>query len=319
MQGKERILSFFRSKDLLNAKKIFRRELENPLSLHSKAYSFSQREEEPEKLLSLHSKAYSFSQREEEPKKLLSPRKEAYSFSQGETEVNLNTEEDFNDYSLLKNAPLQVKNKENNLSFNIAYGTPFYVPREQSCPRKLFLVYVVGEIEKAKEDIKRFSCLSWSFIYLIVEAEKSDKYLPLVTLFPNIILIFCKKNKGYYAMGELWNLAHKFHHGLIFYFMGSDILKKGVEEEIFSLLDNRWLEILADFPSVDILAWKANSKGHVWYNAFWVKSSYLRKLKEPPGNKKNFYYMKWLAARISPYSILQTCREKCNLGEYYYS
>jgi len=282
MRGKERILSFFHSKELLNA----------PKKLSPKR----------------------------KPENLSSPCKEVYSFSQEDKEVNLNTEDEFSDYSPLKDAPLRVKNKENNFFFDIAYGIPFFVPREQSFSRELFLVYLPREIEEAKRDIERFLVLSWSSIYLIVEEEKYEKYLSLVTLSPKITLIFCKKNKRCYAMKELWNLAHKFPHSLIFYFLGSDIVKKGLEEEISSsLLDSRWIEILSDFPSIDMLAWKANSEGYVWYNAFWIKSSYLVSLKEPPENKKNFYYMEWLTEKLFPYSVLQTCRDKCNLGEYYYS
>jgi len=55
------------------------------------------------------------------------------------------------------------------------------------------------------------------------------------------------------------------------------------------------LFVFTNFPSIDKIGAKCNQEGFVWFNYWWVRSSYIKDMECPLKTTNRYYYESWLA------------------------
>jgi hypothetical protein len=82
-----------------------------------------------------------------------------------------------------------------------------------------------------------------------------------------------------------------------------DVIRTVDNERLTRIVIKPWKDIVEHFEKRTELmkaGYALASSGHVWYNFFWVRSSYVRRLDEPVIDMNRYYYEGWLGGRLKP-------------------
>jgi hypothetical protein len=207
---------------------------------------------------------------------------------------------------------------ENGLEINIVYFINTYCSTNYA---PLFIAQMEdlkqsGLLERAKLFI--VACTSeWTFLHhvqaLVPQAE---------------VDIHTENNHEYFGISKVWQLAQNDPNKIILYFHSKGISRIAqpsenfprtyLERRIFALVIRDWariLHIFDVFPSVDKVGVFGSPQGWIWYNFFWVRSSYAAGLEEPVETERRWYYEEWLA-RYLPKNRKEKGEKVCNQENY---
>lgn len=111
----------------------------------------------------------------------------------------------------------------------------------------------------------------------------------------------CYEYPGIQLVYSLANQNHSSTHYILYFHSKSMSRYKGVREEFEKSLHSTviapWKHVLSIFnnhPSIDKIGWSASEYGFMWYNYWWVRSSYIVKVESPVKTSRRHYYEDWL-------------------------
>jgi hypothetical protein len=134
---------------------------------------------------------------------------------------------------------------------------------------------------------------------------------------PNVVVDVTMENRFEYpGIRAVWDIAHEKHLSesnanstYILYFHTKGMfnhnpktLINGVrtpfEKHLFETVVEKWAkaaEILDEKPHINKVGYAVAPNGFMWFNFWWARASYIRRLTQPVINMKNrFYYEGWL-------------------------
>jgi len=138
------------------------------------------------------------------------------------------------------------------------------------------------------------------------------KDLVLKTI-PNAkVYLYNKNTFEYHGIRQVWSLAHSLANSsnlgadVILYFHTKSMVNNRPGEaqarsemnlKLTNAVIKPWRSIIHRFsidPSIDRAGYVVAGHGWVWYNFFWARASYLRRLVRPLENPNRLYYEGWL-------------------------
>jgi hypothetical protein len=103
----------------------------------------------------------------------------------------------------------------------------------------------------------------------------------------------CKNISEYYSISYLYELLNDDDDYILYYHISNDKL-------LFRYLvyDWKWcLFIFKHFLSINKIGIHTNKDGYLFFNSWWVRVSYLKKLEKPIYVKNNLYYQNWICRK----------------------
>lgn len=190
---------------------------------------------------------------------------------------------------------------------------------------KFYIDMVISQFD----DLERTGLLNiFTKIYIEASIDPSleSNFRERIGKISNNININCHKGNTYEYTGikKVWDLGNILNNEnhitsdiepknkLILYFHGKGISKmenKFIREKdelnIFKYVINTYKQLLFWFPSMpDIYksGLYASKKGFIWYNFWWIKSNYIKFLREPIITTNRYYYESWLGYETINYN-----------------
>jgi hypothetical protein len=124
--------------------------------------------------------------------------------------------------------------------------------------------------------------------------------------------IYRNNNHEYHGIHHVWQYAQD-HDGIILYFhsKGIGLYRGGVHnknfDDCFDIVVRKWecaLEKFNSMPHINKIGKEYPvPAGFIWYNFFFVRTSYAREVEEPIETERRHYYEDWLARRRIPDKI----------------
>lgn len=186
-------------------------------------------------------------------------------------------------------------------------------------PGKDWEEIVLGQVR----DIEESNILSVSDFYIVVSnpsnVEGVSGFLNQFSYLYKEIEFHDFNKFEYFGISKAWALSHesnKYRYILYFHTKGMSHKKNGRvdSEKILTYFTfNNWKDIVGVFkknPHINKVglfpAWHKNPDGKlikggwIWYNFWWARSDYIRKLEKPKENPEHrYYYEEWLSLLVS--------------------
>ncbi len=189
-------------------------------------------------------------------------------------------------------------------------------------PKRVIIVYGVyinpnadwrKLIRLQLDELRRSGVLSVADLHVIVSnpfgAEGVSTFFDTVPVLIKYVEFHDENKFEYPAISHIWNLANRQTDcKYIAYFhtkgMSYARRRRNKEEKMLTHFTfSKWRRVLdifdtrPDIHKIGLFPGSAEDKrGWIWFNFWWVRSSFVRTLAKPEDTRERYYYEKWLAA-----------------------
>ena len=143
------------------------------------------------------------------------------------------------------------------------------------------------------------------FIIATIEEKNEDLFKKkTLELYPDVIIECYYENEfEYRGILKVWELGQKYNsrNDIILYLHSKGVthytnysFNSNDNYNIILKDKNKIEEIFSIFPKVDKIGYSSSSYGSIWYNFWFVRSSYIFNIEKPVKTNRRHYYEEWL-------------------------
>ena len=162
------------------------------------------------------------------------------------------------------------------------------------------------------------------YIIAIIHTKKNEFIKKIKIKCPNAKIIFFNKNEyEYQGILQVWKLGqvHNKKNDIILYFHSKGVTRRKQYRDLNSKIWTGVIknieyikEIFDIFPSVSKIGAAASISGHMWWNFWFARGSYINKVEKPIKTQRRHYYEGWLSRTSSPNKCVKNCYSINNGG-----
>lgn len=145
-------------------------------------------------------------------------------------------------------------------------------------------------------------------ISTILESNETEFRINVKKIFPDVqIECYYENEYEYRGILKVWEIGQIYNkrNDIILYFHSKGISHHNSYENVKNdkhnviLQDiNKIKEIFTIFPDIDKVGFSSGGMGWIWYNFWYVRTSYINKLEKPIKTERRHYYEDWLARKV---------------------
>lgn len=212
------------------------------------------------------------------------------------------------------NIPIQI---ENRVSYNI------YIVYYINCLiNPNYIDWLTNQISV----VMSFGAREIHIVATILENTETSFREKCLSLFPNVI-IHCNYHNEFEYRGilKVWELSqlHCNSNDIFFYFHSKGMSHhpeyKYNKNDNYNVImrDIEYIKEIFDiFPSIDKVGYHSGGIGWLWYNFWFARGSYIRRVEKPIQTQRRHYYEDWIA-RVAQSDEDRFCLDERNNTSYY--
>lgn len=218
------------------------------------------------------------------------------------------------------------KTDYNNIKVNIVYFATLFCGLER-------ITIIKTQLQRLfKTNLLQTLPLSKLYIVITIAAYSINIENEIFNIFPKewrddkVCIFFHFENSyEYEGIKKIYELGEKNDDDtLLLYFHSKGISKNDSNEylHIFNSVIMEWkwnLFLFQHILNINKIGCICSDNGWIWYNFWWVRSSYIKKLEIPVKTTRRHYYEDWLSRQLRYYKHKKTDNKEITINSRYYN